>query len=178
MPARKGLSLVLAGAALACSQNPAPSGWLAPPRAAQADPYGAWIVVWSPTWVEWSGEFLAMDGDSVFLLSPDSVVRGFPISGIREAQLAFYDGQWGTLAGWTIVGAVSTISNGGFLIFTFPLWTIGGSLITGGQSRAPLRRVRSAGDWRDARMFARFPAGLPPDLPRTLPPKQRRRAPP
>jgi hypothetical protein len=178
MPASRWIGFALAGGALACSQNPAPTGWLAPARAAQSDPYGAWIVVWPPAGPEVAGEFLAVDRDTVFVLPPGGGVRAVALGSVEGALVAFYDAQWGGLTGWTMAGALSTISNGWFSAFTFPLWTIGGSLITGGQSRAPLRRVRSAADWSAVRMFARFPAGLPPDLPRTLPPKERRRAPP
>jgi hypothetical protein len=175
MPAgNRGLISLLAAALLACSQNPAPRGWLPPPRAAQSDPYGAWIVVWSPAWGEWAGEFLAVERDTVFLLTPDSVVRAVPIDSIREAELAFYDAQWGGLSLWTGVGSVATISNGAFLVITLPMWLIGGSAATGGQSRAPLRRVRQPGEWDGVRMFARFPTGLPPGLPRRLLPRDRR----
>ena len=172
MPARnRGATLLVAGLLLACTRNPAPTGWLPPPRAALSDPYGAWIVAWSVSGAETGGELLAVGPDTVFVLTPDSVVRALPLDSVDQAVVAFFDSQWAVLAGWTAGGSLSTISNGGFLILTLPLWTIAGSLATGGQSRSPLRRVRSADDWPTVRMFARFPSGLPADLPRRLPPK-------
>lgn len=171
---RRSLTSVLAGGTLACAHNPAPSGWLAPAREAQADPYGAWIVVsrlaGSP---DLGGEFLAVERDSVFMLLASGEVRSVPLDSVSRARMAFYNAQWGGLATWTILGSLSTISNGAFLIFTFPAWIIGGSLATAGQSRAPLRRVGPAHTWDAVRMYARFPGGLPANLPRTLPPKLR-----
>ncbi len=172
---RRWLASVLAGGTLACAQNPAPSGWLAPARAAQADPYGAWIVVSRPGGgPDVGGEFLAVQRDSVFVLLADGEVRTVPLDSVLHALIAFYDAQWGGLAAWVMLGSLSTISNGAFLVFTFPLWIIGGSLATAGQSRAPLRRVDRAPTWDAVRMYARFPGGLPANLPRTLPPKPRR----
>jgi hypothetical protein len=172
---RRWLASVLAGGTLACAQNPAPRGWLVPAREAQADPYGAWIVVsrlgGGP---DVGGEFLAVQRDSVFVLLADGEVRTVPLDSVLHARIVFYDAQWGGLAIWTTLGSLSTISNGAFLVFTFPLWVIGGSLATAGQSHAPLHRVDRAGDLGLFRMYARFPGGLPANLPRTLPPKPRR----
>jgi hypothetical protein len=173
MPASRHLIALAAWAACGCAGNPAPRGWLAPAREAQAEPFGAWIVLSHTRAQDLGGEFLAVDRDSVYLLSRAGEVLAFSVAGVREAKIAFYDAQWGALAAWTTVGALSTISNGAFLIFTFPLWTIGGPLITGGQSRAPIKTVDTAASWEAVRMYARFPAGLPENLPRKLPPKQR-----
>lgn len=160
---------------LACARSPSPAGWLAPARQAQADPYGAWIVITrlggSP--VE-SGEFLAVERDSVFVLSSNREVRTIPRDSVLRAEIWFYDAEWGKLAGWTALGSLSTISNGFFLILTFPAWAIGGSIATALQSRAPLYQVDRPYAWDGARMYARFPAGLPANLPRTLPPKLQR----
>ena len=175
MPATSGrrwLPLALAALLAACSHNPAPDGWLKPAREAQDDPYGAWIVI-SPLGdgPKLQGEFLAVEPDSVFVLSTGGDVQTIPRDSVARAQVAFYDSQWGNLAIWTTVGTLSTISNGWFLGFTFPLWTIGGSLATSSQSRAPLVWVDSTGAWDGVRMYARFPGGLPANLPRTLSPK-------
>lgn len=169
---RRWVASALACSALGCVQSPAPDGWLSPARQAQADPYGAWIVIsrvgGGP--VE-SGEFLAVDRDSVFVLSSTGEVRTVLRDSVLRAQIWFYDAEWGRLAAWTTVGSLSTISNGFVLILTLPAWIIGGSLATGSQSRAPLRQVDRADAWDAVRMYARFPAGLPANLPRTLAPK-------
>jgi hypothetical protein len=59
-----------------------------------------------------------------------------------------------------LLGTLSTISNGGFLIFTAPMWLIGGSLAVGGESRAPERKSPPL-TWVELAPFARFPQGIP-----------------
>lgn len=165
--------------ALGCALNPAPDGWLEPAREAVDDPYGAWIVV-AYAGGGTSGEFLAVDRDSVFVLLSSGRVQGAPLDSVTRARVAYYDARQGSLAIWTAMGSASTISNGAFLIFTLPTWIIGGSLATASQSRAPLIAVDTgegnesrAESWDAVRMYARFPSGLPPDLPRTLPTRPR-----
>jgi len=118
-----------------------------------------------------SGEFLAVDEDSIFVLQMDGAVRGIRIANIRKATIAFYDAQWGVMLVWTALGSMSTISHGFGLIFTFPVWVIGGSLATASEHQAPLIRVKQKEQLNAVRMYARFPGGVPADLPRTLPPR-------
>lgn len=180
---RHWLASALLAATFGCAQNPAPGGWLEPAREAVDDPYGAWIAV-SEEGRGVAGEFLAIDRDSVFVLLPSGSVHAVSLDRVTGAQLAYYDAQPGALAIWTTVGSWSTISNGILLIFTLPTWIIGGSVATGSQSRAPLvsldheETAESGADswaerWNAVRKYARFPGGLPPDLPRTLPTKRR-----
>lgn len=165
----------LACVALGCVRSPAPEGWLGPARQAQADPYGAWIVISRIGGVPVdSGEFLAVERDSVFVLSSNREVRAVPRDSVIHAQIWFYDAQWGQLAAWTALGSLSSISNGVFGLLTLPAWIIGGSVATASQSRAPLRQVNRPSDWDAVRMYSRFPAGLPPNLPRVLPPRLQR----
>lgn len=171
------LALVLGCAA--CAANPAPRGWLSPPAQSQADPYGAWIVISTSddsahnagVGLSPSGEFLAVEDDSIFVLLTDGAVQGIPMHSILQARIAWYDSQWRELSLWTFLGSISAISHGFGLILSFPVWVIGGSVAAGGQSRAPLLGVDLPSGWDVVRPYARFPGGLPANLPRTLPPK-------
>jgi hypothetical protein len=168
---RRRASLILVAATAACAKNPAPIGWLSPAVAAQNDPYGAWIVVTTSDTSGTSGEFLAVDNDSVFVLSLDSTVRAVPRASVREARIAFYQAQLGTVILWSALGTLSTLSNGVLLVFTAPTWIIGGTVASASESRAPLRTVARPEDWEGVRGYARFPMGMPPNLPRRLPTK-------
>jgi hypothetical protein len=169
--------LAVAGACLAaavagCARSPAPAGAVPWPAGAEADPYGAWIQVERQGGGGVvAGELLAVDPDTVFVLTWDGAVRGVPLDSVREATIAWYRGHATDLAAWTVVGTISTISNGVFLLLTAPMWLIAGSAATAAESRAPLVRVPTRADWTTARMYARYPAGLPPDLPRRLAPR-------
>jgi hypothetical protein len=168
---RRWASLTLIAGAAACVQNPAPIGWLSPAVAAQNDPYGAWIVVTTSDTSGASGEFLAVDNDSVFVLSLDSTVRAVPRGSVREAKIAFYQSQLGSVILWSALGTLSTASNGILLVFTAPTWIIAGTVASASESRAPIRTVAKTEDWETVRMYARFPMGMPQNLPRRLPTK-------
>lgn len=157
-----------------CVGNPAPAGWLAPATEMQADPYGAWIVVETRGRTSQQGEFLAVDRDTVYLLVSDGQVQAFPVYGIHRARIAYYDSQWGGLAAWTGLGALSTLSNGWFAGLTFPLWVIAGPITTGGQSRNPIETVERGESWTDVRRYARYPQGVPDEMPRRMDPKPER----
>jgi hypothetical protein len=167
------LALAVLPGVVACASNPAPSRWLGGATKETADPYGAWITLETATKRHAQGEFLAVDKDSVFVLGAEGTVRAFAVADVSNALIAYYDAKWGELAAWVAAGSVSTISNGGFLVFTLPLWLIGGSAVTGAQSHAPILNVHSLDQWRMLNIYARFPQGLPSGLPRTLPPKPR-----
>jgi hypothetical protein len=171
--------LALIALATACSTNPAPRGWLAPAPIAVSDPYGAWVHIEIPSAGKQApsgGELIAVGLDSVFVLAPDGEFHAIARADVTRARVAYYDSQYGQLAAWTTIGSLSTGSHGFFLVFSLPVWTIGGWATTGAQSRAPLAYVReNERSWDDVAKYARFPQGLPTELDRKrLRPKPRR----
>lgn len=163
-----GAALLIAVTA-GCVGNPAPGGWLPAPRAAPEDAYGAWIGLRLSGDQEVIGEFLALEHDSVFVLSDDGAVRAVPTDSVTWARIAWFDSQWATTtAGWGVLGTLSTFSHGIGLLLTMPAWIIAGTVAAASDSRAPMVHPLRTG-WDGARMYARYPAGLPPQLPRTLP---------
>ena len=155
-----GLATAVAGAA--CAGSSAPKEWLPKPVEAQATAYGGWIELThqssaKPRLTE--GELIAVSADSVWVLS-DSQGVVIPTSAVGKGKLTVYAAQTGTLRAWTVLGALSTLSNGGFLIFTAPMWIIGGSIATGGESRAAERKHPPL-TWTELAPFARFPQGMP-----------------
>ena len=174
---RHSRAVLLALLAIACATNPAPRGSVPTPIEAPSDPYGAWIEVTladaAKTVV--AGELLAVESDSVFVLTPDGVVRPVSIGGVGTALVATYRPNVEWISAWAAVGTVSTISNGAFLILTAPTWVIGGIVAANSESRAPLRKLKAGEAWDGVSMFARFPGGLPQDLPRRLPPRPTQR---
>ena len=152
----------------ACAGNPAPRGWLPGPEDAPQDPYGAWVAVLEGDESETAGELIAVRDDSVFVLTQSGRLAGFAYGDIQQARLAYYDAQWGGLAAWTILGSLATISNGYFAGITLPLWVITGSIAASAESRAPLEEARLVSQWRELRMYARFPQGMPEGLDRSV----------
>ena len=159
-----------------CTTNSAPKRWLPTPEQTQYQGYGAWIEVETTNGASRSkayGELIAADSQTVHILV-DSQFRSLPVGTIIEGRIFVHSSNWAGMAAWTMVGAVSTLSNGAFLVFTLPLWLIIGPLASGSQSRRPLHTYPKE-SWDRLAVFARFPAGLPPAVrsdPGILRPKQ------
>jgi hypothetical protein len=158
------VSLGLAVACTACAHNTAPPGWLPKPAESQAAAYGSWIELTYQGSEErrTDGELIAVSAESVWVLSGNQGVV-IPTAAVKSGKLTAYAAQKGGPTLWTIVGTLSTISNGAFLILTAPMWMIGGSLAVAGESRAPERRTPRLA-WAELAPYARFPQGLPPGI--------------
>lgn len=178
MPRPAELLLLLGTAvfAVSCASNPkTPDGWLVDAEEAARDPWGGWAVVEQPSTPRVAGELIAVHPDSVFLLPETGRLVGLDRAGLGEAVVVKY--RPATLYPWALLGGVSTISNGAFLLFTAPMWAIGGVLATRSENVASRIEIPPR-PWEEAAPFARFPQGIPPDLDRgTLNPKRLRRSP-
>lgn len=151
--------LVLLGA---CATNSAPTGFLPPPREAGSAGYGGWIEVTYRSEGQGrrvAGELIAVDGDSIWVLGPaERLAVG--AGSVLEARVTGYASGAGDVMGYTLLGVLSTASNGLLSIFTAPLWLIVGSAAAEAQSRVPLASVPPM-TWSQLALFARFPQGLP-----------------
>ena len=154
------LALVLL--ASGCAQSHAPRKWL--PRAAVAatETHGGWVVVHLKDRREHAGELLAVDADSVFVLEGDRCIV-LPSADISHAVVTGYDSEAHKLGGWTAMGALSTASHGFVLMASLPAWLIIGGSMTAVQSHAGRVDVAT---WEKARVYARFPQGMPPGIDR------------
>jgi hypothetical protein len=165
----------------ACVSNPAPSGWLPLAQEVAREAYGGWIAVdtaheagrgWyaagdSGSGAGVEGELIAVDPDTVFVLSGTGLLT-VPKRTVRQATLFAFDAQWGGLALWSVLGALSTVSNGYFLVLTAPIWIIAGTSATASRSRAPMVELAQEGDrWEKLRLYARFPQGMPMGIDRS-----------
>lgn len=157
------LSILVSG----CASTTAPRGWLPTPGEAEKEAYGAWISVkynnGSSEQIA-DGEFIAVGKESLFVLTQDSLTA-IALNQVERGKLTTYDAEHQLLAGWTTVGALTTPSHGWFLMLSFPLWIISGSIATIAHSYAPIEKF-PADSWEDLRKYARFPQGLPEGLDR------------
>lgn len=155
------LSLGTAVVCAGCAGNSAPEGWLPKLAEAQTGAYGGWIELSYDTLTRQrtDGELIAVNADSVWVLSRDQVLV-IPTASVRAGKLTGYAAEKGGVTTWAVLGTLSTISNGWFLILTAPMWIIGGSLSVGSESRAPERKSPPLA-WGELAPFARFPQGMP-----------------
>jgi hypothetical protein len=104
------------------------------------------------------GELIAVDASTIHVLTAGGLQSVRLEAGYRM-RVVRYRSSSGSLAWWAVAGGVSTLSHGGFLVLTAPMWAIGGVIAATAERRAAI-----AHDPVSARSFARFPQGLPPGL--------------
>jgi hypothetical protein len=179
MPARCGAVLLAvavasAGATPACTvASPAPASARLTMDAAQRDAHGAWINL-STDHGGVAGELLAVEPRTVVVQTSAGFQR-VPIHDIRSWSLAWYEADNSGVVGFAVVGTLSTLSHGFFLVFTAPLlWMIPGTAMARVQSGKGYESG-GVGDpvaMAALAMYARFPAGLPPGFDPTVPPAE------
>ena len=151
---------------VACAANSAPAGFLPKPVEAQQLAFGGWIELTlkggprDSARVE--GELIAVSADTVWVLTIAGA-RAVPTASVGRGKLTGYDSESGEVATAVLGGAVMTFTNGAFLVFTAPMWIIGGLITEANQAALPVKEIpRDA--WVDLRPFARFPQGMPPGV--------------
>lgn len=150
---------------MACAGHSAPPGFLPNKVEAQRQAFGGWVdlvFVGEPEDGNIAGELIAASADSLWVMSRSMVVV-VPVEAVASGQLAGYDSESGQVGGATALGVISTIANGAFLVFTAPMWLIGGSIAANSQGKVGLEDLPPM-QWAELGRFARFPQGVPDSL--------------
>lgn len=158
------LALALLGSG--CARPYAPRNWLPDAAGAQQDAHGGWIVLHEEDERRMAeGELIAVMQDSVLVMTQAGLVSR-PLASTKQATLTAYDAHAGKLATWSLLGTVSTLSHGGGLVISAPIWIIAGAASTStAVHQAEVKTPKRS--WKDMQMYARFPQGIPADLDRT-----------
>jgi hypothetical protein len=166
MYATKTLPFALLIAFAACATNPAPKGVLPRDDSVGRNGHGGWILVERNSGSAVQGELLAASDDSIWTLTATGV-HAVSRDAIQRAELGLFAAEMSGLATWMALGTLGTIGNGYFLIFTAPMWLIGGGFSLARVSRQPLYEWRKNEPLSSLAQFARFPAGIPETVDRT-----------
>jgi len=111
---------------ISCHAVKAPKGSVPQRVYLTTDAFGGWIIITlTDSQSSIDGEFIAVSNDSLYVMVGDKLKR-HAISDISSARVVLFNTESGAYGGWTFLGSISTISHGGFLIFTLPLWLISG----------------------------------------------------
>lgn len=106
------------------------------------------------------GELIDCDGEGVYLRVHTNFERAWMRLAWSEVQLLEVERSslGPAMLGWTIGGALSTITHGFWLLISGTVWAVTGGISTA-VSWNPRHTVHNCDD---ARRFARFPQGMPP----------------
>jgi hypothetical protein len=157
------LLLLLTLLSFGCAAKHSPNDWLDSPHDIQTGTHGGWLYLETKTEMEISGELIAISNDSIFVAN--ETLHVFALSDIKSARLEAYDAAVEHIGGWLILGTVSSISNGFVILFTGPMWILGGGTATILRSYEPILEYPDQ-ELSSLLPFARFPQGLPTGIDR------------
>lgn len=147
----------------ACKPVSAPHRSVPKRQALVTDARGGWISIQNRHNNFFQGELIAVSDLLVYLVTPAGAMA-IPKDDILSARVVIYNTNNFEYSLWTILGSLSTISNGLFLMFTAPLWYVVGIPVTAGESNRANYLDYPAADWEHMTKFCRFPQGLPEGL--------------
>jgi hypothetical protein len=148
--------------AVACATTPGPVTWLPTGAQTQTSAFGAWVEVRRVGGDTMGGELLAATRDTLWIFHgprPVAVSR----QAVESGRLIGWDAGATEILQWTLLGTVSTLSNGLFAVFTAPIWMITGGIAGQNQAAKPVVQIRRD-DWSGLAPWARFPQGFPAGL--------------
>lgn len=144
-----------------CAATKVPSGWLPEAEKSSMNIFGGWVEV-KLSKGQIIGELISLTDDTMFVVK-DSLYA-IVVTDILKARLVTYNAS--SLGGNAFFGTLSTLSNGVLLIFTAPMWIIGGSIAAISRSFDPIIDYPNK-PLKQFLPFARYPQGFPPGLDRT-----------
>ena len=149
-----------------CATISAPSGTVPSRKGLATDPYGGWLTATiNDTPAQVQGEFIALNKDSVFVLSGDSL-KIIPVSKFNTARIILFNTEANKYSIWTVVLSVATIANGAFATITFPVSLAMGLTTVHDEARREHFFDFPQRPWSELSKYARFPQGLPEELDR------------
>jgi len=155
------LLLCSAGLLSACASLQAPKGWLPMAPEVQSQAYGCWIVVdhlKGDQLMITSGELIAVTPDSMFILN-ESGLSEISAAAVKKTKLEIFK-ERKVVGLWAMLGTLSTLSHGFYLVLSAPIWVISGISGAVGESRSGIVEIEGSSP-EEFRKYARFPQGLP-----------------
>jgi hypothetical protein len=110
------------------------------------------------------GELLAADGNVIYLRTHRSDTARLSLSSVHHVVLQLYPSADEEAEGLGILGGLSTLTHGVYLLFTAPFWIITTAVASNTLSETS-RGVIEPRAFSDLYAYARFPQGLPPAWP-------------
>lgn len=155
--------------------NPAPPHLRSSMEEAEKSARGSWIRLSLRAGGEISGELVAVS-DELVHVNTGSTIEAVKATDVTGAVISVYEGETGILITSWVLGELSTLSHGFFLVFSVPIWFIASAVTLRVQSGVGYEDISNApappgashtGIWSfmaKLQPYARFPQGLPPVL--------------
>jgi hypothetical protein len=160
------LSLVVAvSVALAtsgCSGAPNPDPRQPSLEDIQRSGLGGWVQITTIYGVYLEGELISVEGPTVRIFPAGaSGIVSLTKAEIANGRLFRYVSDTG-FGGWGVIGTISTLSHGAWLIFSAPIWMIWTGITTSSEGNHVISDLKpGAENWAEVSRWARFPQGMP-----------------
>ncbi|HKA90678.1 MAG TPA: hypothetical protein VKE22_23615 [Haliangiales bacterium] len=147
---------------MACTHNPVPDERILDAEQVPTWTRGLWVVVEPFSGNPVEGELVEASGQGVTVLIGQSLVRFRPPD-CQRVTVAVFRTRESVPVIWTIAGTLSTLSHGGFLLISAPVWQIVGNTTVVLMHNRPIHQYPDD-PLQDFARFARFPQGMPADF--------------
>ena len=151
-----------------CATTYAPDNWLPETDDVPQNTHGGWIAVVTQEvtshsdgeWIQYSGEFIALDEHNVYVLYDSLYI--IPKNIIVNSVIDLDQKNTASYAVWVTLGSLLTISNGAYGVITLPLWLLAGIPTAAGESYRDMHAEEYPSElyWNDVNKFSRFPQGV------------------
>ena len=153
-----------------CATSYAPENWLPKTEEVPYDAYGSWIYLELTKKNDENvssfigGEFITFEKSVVYCLNNE--LQKIPLHKIRRAVLEIDSKNTSSYGAWTVLGMLSSLSHGFYLIISMPIWLITGSASASAESYRDRFEVEYPDSiwWFDKIIYSRFPQGLPSNI--------------
>jgi hypothetical protein len=167
MWAARGLVLAATCAVASCTPFTSPRRELAAsPRQMLDNVYGGYVEVQYGDGGTTAGELIEARSDGLVVLAPQALVD-IPRAAIATARVVGFQSQEQYLIGAGVLGTLSTLSHGQYLVITAPVWVLATSLMGAAETNAGVLSY-PRGQLESFSLYARFPQGLPPGVDENL----------
>lgn len=142
---------------LNCATTSAPNHWLPEKEKADQQSFGGWITIEKVDKLTIRGELISVSDSGLYVMTFDKLVFTGNDS-ISTAKLGKYE-ETNPVAVWGLMGTLSTVSHGFYLVFSAPIWVVLSTTMASNYSENKIIEYPK-NKLADFKNYARFPQGL------------------
>lgn len=155
--------LALAWIPAGCASDPIPQAQRPSEEDAITSGFGSYVYVVDAGGGVHAGELIDVLPGRLSIFDGGRIEM-LPRAQVASALVLVHRTHEGAYALWTVLGTLSTITHGFFLVLSAPIWISTGVATSLTEARRARLTYPDPARWEDLRPYARFPQGLPPEI--------------
>ena len=154
------VAIALACVAAGCASDPIPQAQRPSEEDAITSGFGSFIYVVDSSGQPHAGELIDVLPGRLSIFDGRQIEM-LPREGVASALVLVHRTHENYYTLWTVLGTLSTVTHGFFLVFSVPIWVTTGVATAISEHRRARLVYPDASRWEDLRPYTRFPQGLP-----------------